>query len=214
MMKPPVAGLYVVTAASRARSLEQSVAEAIAGGARVVQYRDKSSDAARRKLEAKALAALCREHGVAFIINDDIELAARVEADGVHVGQHDAAVAEARAALGEAAIVGASCYDDLDRAERALAAGADYLAFGSVYPSVTKPESKIAPLSIFAEARALTDKPLVAIGGINAGNIASVTAAGADCVAVIDAVFAADDIRAAAAELVRNGFAGQSDQEQ
>ncbi len=208
-MKAPVVGLYVITAASRTRSLEQSVAEAIAGGARVVQYRDKTQDAARRKLEALALAALCREQDVTFIVNDDVDLAAAVGADGVHIGQDDAAVAQARAALGEQALIGVSCYNDLARAERALAAGADYLAFGSVYRSATKPQAPTAPLSIFAEARALTDKPLVAIGGIYATNIAEVTAAGADAVAVIDAVFAAPDIRSAAAELVYNGFDSQ-----
>lgn len=209
MMKAPVAGLYVITAASRARSLEQGVAEAIAGGARVVQYRDKSQDAARRKLEAKALAALCREQGVTFIVNDDVALAAAVGADGVHIGQDDAAVTEARAALGDQAIIGVSCYNDLARARQMLAAGADYLAFGSVYRSATKPQAPTAPLSIFAEARAFTDKPLVAIGGIYASNIAEVTAAGADAVAVIDAVFAAEDIRHAAAELIENGFHSQ-----
>lgn len=205
-MAHPIAGLYAITDGPRAGSIERAVAAAIAGGARVVQYRDKTEDSARRKLEALALAALCREEGVAFIVNDDVALAAAVAADGVHVGRDDTAVAAAREQLGEKAIIGVSCYDDLERARRALAAGADYLAFGSVYPSVTKPQSGIAPLSIFREARALTDKPLVAIGGITAANAAAVTAAGADAIAVINAVFAAEDIRQAAADLVAQAF--------
>ncbi len=202
-MKSPVAGLYVITDARWPRpvSLEIAVAEAIAGGARVVQYRDKSDDQATRRLEALALAALCREHGVTFIVNDDVALAAAVHADGVHIGRDDAAIVQAREVLGEDALIGVSCYNDLNRARTAAAVGADYLAFGSVYPSATKPQAVKAPLSLFAEARAMTDLPLVAIGGINADNAPAVTAAGADALAVVDAVFAAADIRQAAAAI-------------
>lgn len=193
-----IAGLYAIT-----DSAQQAVADAIRGGAQVVQYRDKSADTARRKEAAHALARLCRSAGVCFIVNDDVALAAAVDADGVHLGQDDSSVAAARAQLGSQAIVGVSCYNSLKRAADAIAAGADYLAFGSVYPSPTKPQAARAPLSLFAEARALTDRPLVAIGGINATNAAAVRAAGADAVAVIDGVFGADNVEAAAAAIAK-----------
>ncbi|MRH78935.1 thiamine phosphate synthase [Spiribacter sp. C176] len=198
-----IAGLYVIT-----DSAQQAVADAIRGGAQVVQYRDKSADTVRRKEAADALARLCRGAGVCFIVNDDVALAAAVGADGVHLGQDDSSVAAARAQLGSRAIVGVSCYNSLERAADAVAAGADYagadyVAFGSVYPSPTKPQAVRAPLSLFAEARALTDRPLVAIGGINATNAAAVRAAGADAVAVIDGVFGADNVEAAAAAIAK-----------
>ncbi|MDR9480464.1 MAG: thiamine phosphate synthase [Spiribacter sp.] len=198
-MPGTIRGLYAITDARWPRpvALEPAVAAALRGGARIIQYRDKSTDRERRLAEASALASLCAQAGALFIVNDDAALAQAVGADGVHVGEHDAAVSDARAQLGEAAIVGVSCYGDLDRAQRAAAAGASYLAFGSVYPSPTKPQAPTVPLAIFAEARALTDLPLVAIGGINADNIASVRAAGADAIALVDAVFGAQDIEQA-----------------
>lgn len=204
-----IAGLYVVTDARWPRPvpLTDAVSAAIRGGATVVQYRDKSDDAERRRQEATALATLCREASVPFIVNDDVALAVAVGADGVHVGQDDPDIAEARRQLGPDALIGVSCYADLDRARRMAAAGANYLAFGSVYPSPTKPESGRAPLDVFAEARAFFDGPLVAIGGINADNIPAVTAAGADAAAVVDAVFSAEDIEAAARTLTERGFA-------
>jgi len=195
-----IAGLYVITDARWPRPvpLTEAVAAAIRGGARVVQYRDKSDDTERRHQEATALQRLCAQAGVPFIVNDDVALAAAVGADGVHIGQDDPDIAEARRQLGASALIGVSCYADLDRARRMAAAGANYLAFGSVYPSPTKPASGRAPLSIFNEARAFFAGPLVAIGGIQAGNVEAVIEAGADAVAVIDAVFSATDIAAAA----------------
>ena len=203
-----ISGLYVITDARRPPpvALETAVAAALRGGAGIVQYRDKSPDPARRQAEAQAIGALCREAGATFIVNDDIDLARAVAADGVHLGRDDGDIAAARAALGDAGLIGVSCYDDLERARQALAAGADYLAFGSVYPSPTKPDAVQAPLEIFAAARGLTDRPLVAIGGINAANIAAVTAAGADAAAVVDAVFGAADIERATATLLARGF--------
>ncbi|MEX0449938.1 thiamine phosphate synthase [Spiribacter sp. 221] len=207
-MARAIAGLYVITDARRPRrvALESAVESALRGGARVVQYRDKSDDARRRHQDAKTLATLCRARGATFIVNDDVELAVAVAADGVHLGRDDDDLAAARAALGPGALIGVSCYNEIERARRAAAAGADYLAFGSVYPSATKPEAVHAPLTLFAEARSFTDRPLVAIGGINADNIASVITAGADAAAVVDAVFAAPDVEQATAELVACGF--------
>ena len=203
-----IAGLYVITDARWPRPvpLETAVAAALRGGARIVQYRDKSDDAERRQREAAGIGAQCRASNACFIVNDDVELARAVDADGVHMGRDDGDVAAVRAALGPDRLVGVSCYGDLDRARAAVEAGADYLAFGSMYPSPTKPEAAVVPLSIFAAARAFTDRPLVAIGGINADNIAEVTAAGADSVAVVDAVSGAADIEAATARLIARGF--------
>ena len=204
-MTGAIAGLYAITSSALqpGDQLQQAVAAAIRGGAQVVQYRDKSADAGQRQTAAAALADLCRAAGVCFIVNDDVALAAAVGADGVHIGQDDAGIAAARAQLGPQAIIGVSCYNSLERAADALAAGADYLAFGSVYPSPTKPEAVHAPLSLFAEARELTDRPLVAIGGINSDNAATVRAAGADAVAVIEGVFGANDIELAAAAIAK-----------
>ncbi len=204
-MPGAIAGLYVITPSSPPSidSLHHSAAAAIRGGARVLQYRDKSQDASWRKLAAEGLVALCRAHGVSFIVNDDVALAAAIKADGVHVGQDDAGVAAARAQLGPEAIIGASCYNSLERAAAAVSAGADYVAFGSVFPSSTKPQAVSAPLSLFAAAREFTGRPLVAIGGITAANAGIVRAAGADAVAVIDSVFSAQNIESAAAGIAK-----------
>jgi len=198
-----IAGLYAITdpGLQPPGQLVDAVAAALRGGARVVQYRDKSADHARRRREAAALAALCRDAGACFIVNDDPDLALAVGANGVHVGRDDADLAAARERLGPGALIGVSCYDDLERARRLAAAGADYLAFGSVFPSATKPDAVHAPLALFRQARSFTDRPLVAIGGIEAGNVAEVARAGADAAAVIRALFAADDVEAAARRL-------------
>lgn len=156
-------------------------------GARVLQWRDKSSDQARRLVIARSLARLCRSLDALFIVNDDLELARAVHADGVHLGADDGDLAAARAAWPDA-LIGASCYADLDRARAAVALGADYVAFGSVFASPTKPHAVRAPLRLFAEAGAL-GVPTVAIGGITRANCAEVHAAGAQACAVISDLF-------------------------
>lgn len=193
-------GLYVLTdtALTPGEQLLAAVAAAIDGGAALVQYRDKSNDTARREAEATALLTLCRERGVPLIINDDTALAARIGADGVHVGREDAGLRQARAALGPDAIIGVSCYDDLERARQAEAAGADYVAFGSFFASPTKPAAVPASLDLLRGARAELSIPIAAIGGITPDNGAQLVAAGADLLAVITGVFAQPDIRAAA----------------
>jgi thiamine-phosphate pyrophosphorylase len=197
----PIHGLYLITAdVDHSQGLLSRAEAALTGGARVLQYRDKGADTGRRLAEAQALAALCRQHGAAFIVNDDIELAAAVGA-GVHLGQDDAALPVARQRLGAAAIVGISCYDSLPQAQAAAAAGADYVAFGSFYPSSIKPLAVRPPLSLLTQARQLITVPLVAIGGIEAANAPALIAAGADAVAVISSVFLAADPEAAAAEI-------------
>jgi len=193
-------GLYVLTDTALAPSdhLLTAVAAAIDGGAAMVQYRDKSDDDARRESEARALLALCRERRVPLIINDDVALAARIGADGVHVGREDPDLHQARTALGRNAIIGVSCYDDLERARRAQADGADYVAFGSFFASPTKPAAVPASLDLLRTARSELTLPIAAIGGITPDNGAQLVAAGADLLAVITGVFAQADVRAAA----------------
>jgi thiamine-phosphate pyrophosphorylase len=170
---------------------------ALEGGAALLQYRDKTHDAARRLCEASALAKSCREFRVPLIVNDDVELARSSGAAGVHLGEDDGGVPEARAALGADAIIGVSCYDSLQRARDAAAAGANYLAFGAFFPSITKPGARHARPQLLRDAREF-GLPLVAIGGITAENGGSLIAAGADFLAVVSGVFGASDIRAAA----------------
>jgi thiamine-phosphate pyrophosphorylase len=197
-------GLYAVTpdVADTLLLLTQTQA-VLAGGVRLVQYRNKSADEYLRREQALALAALCARHGAKLIVNDHVELAFDVDADGVHVGADDAAVPVARARLGPGKIVGVSCYDDLRRARTAAAQGADYLAFGSFFASPVKPAAVRAPLSILETARCELGLPLVAIGGITLDNVDALIAAGADAVAVISALFFAADIEGAAREFGR-----------
>ncbi|MGQ0512128.1 MAG: thiamine phosphate synthase [Betaproteobacteria bacterium] len=189
-------GLYAITpdCADTARML-QLVERALAGGARLLQYRSKSAAPARRLAEARALMALAMRHDAQMIVNDDLALALEVKAHGLHLGREDGELAAARAAF--PGVLGASCYDSLDLAKRAASTGADYIAFGSVFPSPTKPGAVRAPFSLFAAARPL-GLPMVAIGGITLENAPQLVAAGADCLAVISALFDAPDVAAAA----------------
>jgi thiamine-phosphate pyrophosphorylase len=190
-------GVYLVTAAEKDSGRLLAVVEAaLDAGAALVQYRDKSGDAALRRAQASAVLALCRRHGVPMLVNDDVALAVAVGAEGVHLGRDDMTLEAARAALGPAAIIGVSCYSDPVRARRLVAAGADYVAFGSMYPSSTKPHAPRADLSVFKTVANL-GVPRVAIGGIDVTNARNLTAAGADLLAVIGAIFDAPDPRSA-----------------
>ncbi len=196
-------GLYAIadTGVLTPARFETAVADALAGGARMVQYRDKTAEHERRAEQAAAVVALCRRHGAAAIVNDDLDLAIASGADGVHLGRDDPDPAGVRERLGPDRLLGVSCYDDLARAHAMAALGADYVAFGSVYPSGTKPEAVHASLELIARARAELDVTLCAIGGITADNAAEVFAAGADLVAVIRDLFCADDVRERAARI-------------
>lgn len=165
-----------------------------------LQYRNKSAGAALQARQAAMLQALCSMHGVPLIVNDDPRLAAGIGAAGVHLGADDAAIGAARELLGAHAIIGASCYDDPARADVAAAAGADYLAFGAMFPSTTKPGARHATPALLREA-SRHRLPLVAIGGITPDNAAIPIAAGAALVAVIGGVFDAPDPVAAARRL-------------
>lgn len=199
-MKPRIEGLYALTPelADTGR-LIALVEQALLGGARVVQYRSKSRDVALRHEQASELADLCHRFGVPLIVNDDVRLAALTEADGVHLGREDAPLSEARINLGGQRIIGVSCYADLERALRGEAEGADYVAFGSFFPSPTKPEAVRCPVSLLGEAKKVLRVPVVAIGGITVENAPALIAAGADAVAVLSGLFDAADVRAAAA---------------
>ncbi|HEV2110068.1 MAG TPA: thiamine phosphate synthase [Gammaproteobacteria bacterium] len=200
-----LAGLYAITDTTLTPDVQlpAAVEAAIRGGARLVQYRDKSGDAARRLGEARSLAALCRGHGATFIVNDDVELALQSGADGVHLGRDDASLATARVRLGPRAIIGVSCYDSLPDAVTAAHGGADYVAFGSFYASGSKPGAVRAPVGLLTEARRELSIPVCAIGGITPGNGAALIAAGADMLAVIRGLFATEDVTAAAQGYVR-----------
>ncbi|MFP5430433.1 MAG: thiamine phosphate synthase [Gammaproteobacteria bacterium] len=187
-------GLYAITDTTLlAGRLTSAVEAALQGGAIAVQYRDKGDDTPRRLEEAIALRLLCRRYGVPLLINDDVELCVAVGADGVHLGQTDGSLAQARQRLGPTAIIGATCHDSLDLAATAVAGGASYIAFGAMYPSSTKPGAAGASLDTLQTGRKW-GLPVVAIGGISADNAAPIIAAGADCVAVINGLWCAADI--------------------
>ena len=200
MSGPGLKGLYAITDGTLTPGprLTAAVEAAIRGGARVVQYRDKSTDAARRQRETAALAGLCAGHSVSFIVNDDVELALASGADGVHLGREDTALAAARVRLGPRAIIGVSCYDSLETAVASAHGGADYVAFGSFYASESKPGAVRAPLELLARARRALGIPVCAIGGITPENGGALLEAGADMLAVIRGVFATGDVEAAA----------------
>jgi thiamine-phosphate pyrophosphorylase len=192
----PRGGLYAISDGPRA-DLAGFCEAALRGGATILQYRDKTDESPRRHQEASALVALCARHQVPLIVNDDIELAAKVAATGVHLGQGDATVAAARARLGAQAIIGVSCYASIERARRAAHEGADYLAFGAFYPSATKPGAQHATPDLLRAAKPF-GLPLVAIGGITPDNAQLLLDAGADFLAVVSGVFSAADSAAAA----------------
>lgn len=196
----PVAGLYAITPQDAdTQRLIRRVGRVLEGGCRLVQYRGKEADMATRMAQAGALAQLCAREGAALIVNDDARLAAQVGAAGVHLGRDDGTVAEARALLPDG-VVGVSCYDSLERALQLRAAGADYVAFGSFFPSAVKPGAVRPPLSLLSQARARLDCAVVAIGGITREHAPGLLAAGAHALAVITDLFEADDPAARAAE--------------
>ncbi|SFN48790.1 thiamine-phosphate diphosphorylase [Formivibrio citricus] len=189
-------GLYAITPNLKdTAEFLGKVEQALQGGAAILQYRNKQADAALRLEQARALRALTKQYGACLIINDDVQLAVQVGADGVHLGGEDGDLIEARARLSQGMLLGASCYNDLALAHAAVAAGVDYVAFGAVFASGTKPEARRASLELIKQARAEITLPIVAIGGITPHNAAQVVAAGADCVAVIGALFESGNIR-------------------
>lgn len=198
-----IEGLYAITDPGLIADHEllDKVTAAIVGGARLIQYRHKHLAPAAALSQATRLAALCRQHSTLFIVNDDPVLAAQCDAHGVHIGRDDPDIQQARAIVGSQRLVGVSCYNELQRAQTAQAGGADYVAFGSFYASAVKPDAVTAGIELLRQARATLSVPIVAIGGINTDNGAALIDAGADALAVISAVFAANDVTAAAGSL-------------
>lgn len=197
-MRKTISGLYAITPGlADPGLLAGKVEAALRGGARVVQYRNKAADERLRHEQAFRIGRACRDAGACFIVNDSIELARKVAADGVHLGKDDEGIGAARALLGPGKLIGVSCYNELWRARDAAAQGADYIAFGSFFPSPTKPGAVTAEPELLRAAREFS-LPIVAIGGITPDNAAGLIEAGADAVAVVSAVFDAPDVERAA----------------
>ena len=197
-------GLYAITPDCSDTDRLLAVSRAIlAGGCRILQYRNKAASEVLRQAQAAALRGLTRHFGALLIINDDVALALYVEADGVHLGEDDGELAAARARLGGAGILGASCYQSLDLARNAAQAGANYVAFGSFSSSPTKPQAARADLALLRTARVATGLPVCAIGGITVDNAAPLLAAGADMLAVISALYDAADPGLAARQFIK-----------
>ncbi|MBT8120792.1 MAG: thiamine phosphate synthase [Gammaproteobacteria bacterium] len=195
--KDRLKGLYAITDENliAEEKFSETIEAALMGGASIIQYRDKSSDPTKRLHQAATLRELCNKYGATFIINDDIGLAKTVTADGVHLGRDDTALASARQELGEDAIIGISCYDDIGLAITAEQNSADYVAFGTMFSSPTKPDAVCAGPDTITQARKQLNIPICAIGGINESNILQLVNHHTDMAAVISSLFAADDIQ-------------------
>ena len=197
--KHEIEGLYAITPETADTALLVSMTQqAITGGSRLVQYRNKSTDTELHLRQAKALAHLCRKFHVLFIVNDSLDLAIEVDADGLHLGREDGPLSEARRRLGGEKILGVSCYNRLDYAIEAQCQGADYVAFGAFFASSTKPNAVSAPLSLLQRAKRELHIPIVAIGGITPENAAQLVNEGANAIAVSKALYDPSDICAAA----------------
>lgn len=194
-----VHGLYLVTPDwNDTERLTAITRAALQGGASVLQYRNKLASPTHRLAQAQALRGLTRTFGAALFINDEPGLALAVDADGVHVGREDGDLAEVRQTTGGRLLIGVSCYDDFERARQMAQCGADYIAFGAMFASPTKPEAESAPLSLVSRAKAELDVPVACIGGITADNAQPLVAAGAEWLAVISDIYQAPDPQARA----------------
>ncbi len=197
-------GLYIITDPTLCGdAIVNKVEQAILGGAQIIQYRNKSADTMQLIAEASALQKLCQQYKRIFLINDDVALAIKINADGVHLGQTDADITSARKQLGAEKIIGITCHSDINAAQMAQQQSANYVAFGRFYPSQTKPAAPAAKIDILKLAQAQLQIPIVAIGGISVENALELITAGVDMLAVIHAVFSQEDIKQAAAELVQ-----------
>lgn len=205
MKDPRLHGLYAITDPMLCphETLAAQIEAALRGGARVIQYRNKDASDPHREQDARSLAALCERHGALLLINDDVELAHAIatpgHAHGVHLGQGDADIEQARERLGEQAVIGITCHASLELAQTAQDKGADYVAFGRFFTSKTKPQAPAAEIDILRQAKQTLDIPICAIGGITPDNAGQLIEAGADMLAVIHGVFGQDDVELAAA---------------
>lgn len=195
-MNGRISGLYAITPdLADTQKLIQQVRLALEGGTRWLQYRNKSAEQSLKLQQATALMRLCREFAVPLIINNSLDVAIEIDADGVHLGAQDCLTSHAKNKLGAEKIIGVSCYDNLQRALSAEAEGADYVTFGSFFASTVKPHAVRAPLKLLREAKERLRVPVVAVGGIDLHNAGLLVGAGADAVAVISALFNAEDIK-------------------
>ncbi len=192
-------GLYAITDEKLIAEniFTSTVEQALLGGARIIQYRDKSTNVKKRLSQASALKTICDQHNAILIINDDIELALEVDADGVHIGINDTALADARTKIGEKKIIGVSCYNKFELAEQAVAEGANYIAFGSFFSSQIKPNAAQATPDLLMKAKHQFDIPICAIGGITSENANVLIESGADMLAIISDIYASDNVLAA-----------------
>lgn len=204
MTWPQIDGLYAVTPnVPDTFKLVTMTRQVLEGGARLVQYRNKAANVPLRLEQTRLLAHLCRKFSVPFIVNDHVDLAVEAGADGVHLGQEDASITEARRKLGPGKIIGVSCYDRLTLAIEAECEGADYVAFGAFFVSVTKPGAAVASIDLLRHAKRKLHVPIVAIGGITSNNAVELIHPGADAVAVSNALYGARNIRSAAEKFSR-----------
>lgn len=196
-------GLYSVTDDTLIdpEQFSSTIKQILIGGAHIIQYRNKSNDTDLRLKQGIELRQLCNQHHAVFIINDDIELAREVKADGVHLGQSDSSISAARARLGKQAVIGASCYNRFELAQQAQNEGADYVAFGAFFSSAIKPDACTADIELLVQAKRQLHIPVCAIGGITIDNAASLVNSGADMIAVISGLLTKPDITAASEAL-------------
>jgi len=197
-MPHPLHGVYAITDENllSGPALFAAVEEALREGLGLLQYRSKTAEWQSKCAEAAQLAGLCRQYDTPFLINDDVDLCLEIGADGVHLGQSDTKLREARQRLGANGIIGSTCHSDIHLALQAEAAGANYVAFGRFFPSLTKPNAPAASIAVLHQAKAQLSIPIVAIGGINAENGQALVTAGADMLAVIHYLFASPNIKA------------------
>lgn len=189
-------GIYVLSDAllTPTETIFSQLERVLKSGVSVIQFREKYASDDEIEFTCKELCDLCKRYNALFIMDDRAHLAKKVDADGLHVGEDDISYEEARAIMGEDKIIGISCYGDINRALKYEALGADYVAFGSFFPSPTKPHSKVVPLEVLVEAKKVLRVPICAIGGINETNIGKVASSGIAMYSVISAVYANDRI--------------------
>lgn len=190
-------GVYAITSGQTSTALLlNEVQQALDGGIKVLQYRQKRLSYSQQIKQAELLLTYCRDYNCLFLINDNPRLAAEIAADGVHLGQSDTDIVKARELIGPEAIIGITCHDSLKLAQQAELKGADYVAFGAFFPSCSKPDANLAPLSLLTQAKKTLHCPVIAIGGINPDNAKQLINAGADMIAAIHALFASENISA------------------
>ena len=204
LLPQKIEGLYAITPdVADTALLVRMTRQVLAGGARLVQYRNKTAEAELRLDQAQTLLNLCREHNVPLIINDHLDLAIAVVADGIHLGQDDIPVATARYRLGPEKIIGVSCYNHMELATEAEKQGVDYVAFGAFFVSPTKPNTVTAPMSLLRQSRQMLHVPVVAIGGITLPHVADLIRHGADVIAASSSLFGVLDTQSAAENFSR-----------